>query len=165
MAPPPPPAEPSPPNDAQTRFFGSQLGGQTAINYGYTDLPLKLMAWDVYYFFRFFWALPYILWPLSPADSAELSELSPTLGNVWCIAIHVVLCIVQLAGVVALPSLVLLPVWLAVLLSGLFLLVNKVLCLLLNGKGVEYHSELKYAPEVPEHAHEQWIFINGVAAG
>lgn len=75
------------------------------------------------------------------------------------------LCIVQLAGIAALPSLLVLPVWLAVLLTGLFLLINTVLCLLLNGKGVEYHSEPKYAPELPEHAHEQWIYINGVAAG
>lgn len=164
MAPPPPSAEPNPLN-AQTRFFGSQIGGRSAINYGYTDFPWKLMAWDVYYFFRFFWALPYIVWPLSPADSAELSELSPTLGNVWCIVIHIVLCIVQLAGIAALPSLLVLPVWLAVVLAGVFLLINHVLCLLLNGKGVEYHSEPKYAPELPEHAHEQWIYINGVAAG
>jgi hypothetical protein len=167
MAQPPPPArrpdKARPSND--TRFFGSQIGGRSVINYGYTDMPWKLMAWDVYYFFRFFWAIPYILWPLSPADSGELSELSPTLGNVWCIAIHVVLCVVQLAGTLALPCLVVLPVWTAALLIGVFLLANKVLCMLLNGRGVEYHSEPKYAPELPEHAHEQWIYINGVAAG
>jgi hypothetical protein len=167
MAQPPPPAtrpgKATPGND--TRFFGSQIGGRSVINYGYTDMPWKLMAWDVYYFFKFFWAIPYILWPLSPADSGELSELSPTLGNVWCIAIHVVLCVVQLAGIVALPCLVVLPVWTAALLIGVFLLANKVLCMLLNGKKVEYESGAKYAPSLPEHAHEQWIYINGVAAG
>jgi hypothetical protein len=167
MAQPPPPAtrpdKATPGND--TRFFGSQIGGRSVINYGYTDMPWKLMAWDVYYFFKFFWAIPYVLWPLSPADSGELSELSPTLGNVWCIAIHAVLCVVQLAGIVALPYLVVLPVWTAALLIGVFLLANKVLCMLLNGKKVEYESEDKYAPKLPEHAHEQWIYINGVAAG
>ncbi|KAK4042982.1 hypothetical protein C8A01DRAFT_13427 [Parachaetomium inaequale] len=164
--PPPPPTRPptaKPTND--TRFFGSQIGGRSVINYGYTDMPWKLMAWDVYYFFRFFWAIPYILWPLSPADSAELSELSPTWGNVWAVAIHLVLCVVQLAGIAVLPALVVLPVWTAAVLIGLFFLVNKVLCALLNGKEVEYHSDPKYAPELPEHAHEQWIYINGVAAG
>ena len=164
--PPPPPTRPpaaKPGND--TRFFGSQIGGRSVINYGYTDMPWKLMAWDVYYFFRFFWAIPYILWPLSPADSAELSVLSPTWGNVWAVAIHLVLCVVQLAGIVALPALVVLPVWTAAVLIGLFFLVNKVLYALLNGKEVEYHSDPKYAPELPEHAHEQWIYINGVAAG
>ncbi len=165
MAPPPPAASPaaSPPND--TRFFGSQIGGKSVINYSYTDMPWKLMAWDVYYFFKFFWAIPYILWPLSPADSAELSELSFTSGNVFCIAVHVVLCVLQLAFIMALPVLVVLPVWTAVMAVALFLLVNKGLCTFLNGHAIEYRSDPKYAPELPEHAHEQWIFINGVAAG
>ncbi|KAK4124615.1 hypothetical protein N657DRAFT_671530 [Parathielavia appendiculata] len=167
MAQPPPLAtRPSKANsDNSTQFFGSQIGGGTVINYGYTDMPWKLMAWDIYYFFKFFWAIPYILWPLSPADSGELSELSPTLSNVWCIAIHVVLCAVQLAGILALPCLVMLPVWAAAMTVAAFLLLNKALCMLLNGEGVEYHSDPKYAPALPEHAHEQWIFINGVAAG
>ena len=174
MAPPPPPAAaptapaPSPTASAPasgTRFFGSQIGGQSAVNYGYTDMPWRLMAWDVFYFFKFFWAIPYILWPLTPADSDELSELSPTWANIWCIAVHAVLCVVQLAGIIALPLLVLLPVWTAALLVALFMLLNKALCLLLNRRAVEYHSEAKYAPALPEHAHEQWIYINGVAAG
>ncbi|AEO59922.1 hypothetical protein MYCTH_2308601 [Thermothelomyces thermophilus ATCC 42464] len=148
-----------------TRFFGSQIGGRSVINYGYTDMPWKLMAWDVYYFFKYSWAIPYILWPLSPADSGELSELSPTKENIRAIAIHLVLCILQLGGLVALPALAVLPIWTATIIVGVFLLVNKLLCMLLNGKEVEYHSDPKYAPALPEHAHEQWIFINGVAVG
>jgi hypothetical protein len=58
-----------------------------------------------------------------------------------------------------------LPVWTAAGLVALFMLVNKALCTLLNGEGVEYHSDPEYAPALPEHAHEQWIYINGVAAG
>lgn len=171
--PPPPPTRPDTTNpnnntngaDNNIRFFGSQIGGRSVINYGYTDMPWKLMAWDIYNFFKFFWAIPYILWPLSPADSAELSELSCTWGNAWAIVVHVVLCVVQLAGLVALPALVVLPVWTAILFITLFFLVNRILYSLLNGEGVEYHSDPKYAPELPEHAHEQWIYINGVAAG
>lgn len=166
-------AQPSPPDSRptgaapanNTRFFGSQIGGRSVINYGYTDMPWKLMAWDVYYFFKYAWAIPYILLPLSPTDSAELSELSPTKENIRAIAIHVVLCILQLAGLLALPALVLLPVWTAAIMVAIFLLVNNLLCRLLNGEGVEYHSDPKYAPALPEHAHEQWIYINGVAAG
>jgi hypothetical protein len=148
-----------------TRFFGSQIGGRFATNYSYTDMPWKLMASDVLYFFKFCWAVPYILWPLSPADSEELSELSPTWVNIWCIFLHVVLIVVQLAGLAALPLLVLLPVWTSALLAAFFVLLNKAMCLLLNSRAVEYHSEPKYAPALPEHAHEQWIYINGVAAG
>ncbi|KAJ4292956.1 hypothetical protein N0V88_005619 [Collariella sp. IMI 366227] len=164
MAAPPPPAA-GPASLSNIQFFGSQIGGRSVINYGYTDMPWKLMAWDVYYFFQYFWAIPYILWPLSPADSDELSELSFSRGNIFCVAMHVVLCVLQLGGIMALPCLVVLPVWTAMLVVAIFILVNKGLCTLLNSKQVEYHSDPKYAPALSEHAHEQWIFINGVAAG
>ncbi|KAK4218328.1 hypothetical protein QBC37DRAFT_412261 [Rhypophila decipiens] len=149
----------------QTRFFGSQLGGQAIINYSYTDLPHRLMAFDVYYFFKFLWALPYIVLPLTPTDSGELSELAFTRKNWFCIAIHFVLCILQVLFIVALPLLTLIPVWTAVVAICLFLLLNRLLAGLLNGKTVEYHSDPEFAPALPEHSHEQWIFINGVAAG
>ncbi|KAK3942047.1 hypothetical protein QBC46DRAFT_381054 [Diplogelasinospora grovesii] len=157
------PASPSP--SSGTRFFGSQIGGKSVINYSYTDMPWRLMAFDVYYFFVFIWALPYILFPTIPADSGELDELALTRKNIFCIVVHFVLCILQLASLVAIPALILLPIWAAAILVGLFALVNHGLCSLLNGKDVEYHSDAEYAPALPEHAHEQWIFINGVAVG
>jgi hypothetical protein len=148
-----------------TEFFGSQIGDKSAVNYSYTDMPWRLMAYDVYYFFKFFWAIPSVLWPLSPADSGELSELSFTSENVYAVAIHVVLVILQLGFIVALPFLVMLPVWTAVAAVALFMLLNRSLTCLLNGDRVEYESDEKYAPALPKHAHEQWIYINGVAAG
>lgn len=153
------------PTSNNTKFFGSQIGEQSVINYSYTDRPLKLMAYDVYYFFKFIWALPYVLIPLSPSDSGDLDELSITRGNLFCIGLHAVLVVLQLGFIVTLPTLVLFPVWTAALAIGLFMLVNNWLCTLLNGNEVEYHSDPKYAPALPEHAHEQWIFINGVAVG
>ncbi|KAK1774928.1 hypothetical protein QBC45DRAFT_423654 [Copromyces sp. CBS 386.78] len=153
------------PTSNNTRFFGSQIGEQSVINYSYTDRPLKLMAFDIYYFFKFIWALPYVLIPLSPSDSGDLDELSITRGNLFCVGLHAVLVVLQLGFIVTLPTLILFPVWTAALAIGLFMLVNSWLCTLLNGKEVEYHSDPKYAPALPEHAHEQWIFINGVAVG
>lgn len=123
------------------------------------------MAFDVYYFFRFLWAFPYIVWPLHPTDSGDLSELSFTRKNFFCLAIHGVLIVLQLVFIVALPFLFLLPVWTAIIIVVSFLVLNNFLAGLLNGKTVEYHSDPEYAPALPEHAHEQWIFINGVAAG
>jgi len=117
------------------------------------------------YFFVFITFLPYILFPVSPADSGDLDELSWTRGNLFCIAVHFVLCILQLGFILAIPLMVLLPIWTAVIAVALFFGLNHALCLLINGKGVEFHSDPKYAPALPEHAHEQWIFINGVAAG
>ncbi|KXX80734.1 hypothetical protein MMYC01_203844 [Madurella mycetomatis] len=153
------------PGNSDTKFFGSQIGGKSAINYSYTDMPWRLMAYDVYYFFKFLWAIPFIVWPLSPADSGELSELSFTSKNIYAVAVHVVLVILQLGFIVALPSLVTVPVWTAAAAIALFMLVNRTLASLLNGDRVEYMSDEKYAPALPEHAHEQWIYINGVAAG
>ncbi|KAK3347906.1 hypothetical protein B0H65DRAFT_158653 [Neurospora tetraspora] len=153
------------PSSNNTKFFGSQIGEQSVINYSYTDRPLKLMAFDIYYFFKFIWALPYVLIPLSPSDSGDLDELSITRGNLFCVGLHAVLVVLQLGFIATLPTLVLFPVWTAALAIGLFMLVNYGLCTLLNGKEVEYHSDPKYAPALPEHAHEQWIFINGVAVG
>jgi len=128
-------------------------------------MPYRLMAFDVYYFFKFIWALPYIVFPLTPADSGDLSELSFTRKNLFSLVVHFVLILLQLAFLVALPIVALLPVWTAAAVIGLFFLVNTLLASLLNGNTVEYHSDPEYAPALPEHAHEQWIFINGVAAG
>ncbi|KJR87435.1 uncharacterized protein SPSK_01604 [Sporothrix schenckii 1099-18] len=154
---------------SSTSFFGSQLGGQSVINYSYTDLPWKLLAYDVYHFFRLAWALPYIVWPLWPADSGPLAELSPTLANIWCISVHAVLAVLQLVFLVGLvPAACLLPVWVATGLVLACLGVNHVLCtVLLNGIGgaIEYRSRPECAPALPQHAHEQWVFLNGVAVG
>jgi len=148
-----------------TKFFGSQVGGRSVINYSYTDMPWRLMAYDVYYFFTFLWALPHIVWPLTPTDSGELDELAFTRENLFALGVHFVLIVMQLGFIVSIPILVLLPIWTAALLVGLFFLVNYGICTVLNGNKVEFHSNPKYAPALPEHSHEQWIFINGVAAG
>lgn len=47
----------------------------------------------------------------------------------------------------------------------IFGLVNKVICKFLNGDGIEYPSNPKYAEAREEHKHEQWVFLNGVAVG
>lgn len=148
-----------------TRFFGSQVGGQTVINYSYTDVPSRLLMWDIYYFFQFAWALPWILMPVTPCDSGELSELAVTWPNMFCIAIHAILCVLQVAFILSLPLVAFLPIYVAAIVIAGFLAVNWALCLLLNGPDVEYHSDERYARARPEHAHEQWIFLNGVAVG
>ncbi|KAK2058004.1 hypothetical protein LY76DRAFT_74722 [Colletotrichum caudatum] len=148
-----------------TKFLGSQVGGSSVINYSYTDFPYKLLAWDIYYFFQYIWALPWIVWPVTPADSGDLDELAFTRQNLFCIFIHLVLFVLQLAFVLALPFTVVLPIWVAGLASAAFFALNHLLCLLLNGPTLTYTSDPKYAPERPEHAHEKWIFLNGVAVG
>lgn len=156
----------SPPLDT-VNFFSSQIGDQTVINYSYTDDPWRLLAWDTYYFFYYSWALPYILFPYKPAYSGELSELSPTRGNIFCVLIHTILVILQLGFfLVILPLALFIPLWTSILIVGAFMTLNIALCALLNGNGVIFHSDPNYArPNQPRFAHEQWIFLNGVAVG
>lgn len=169
-------AEPSNPSSASPRsllpaslvdFFGSQLGDEDVINYSYTDDPWRLMAWDTYYFFYYIKYLPYVLFPYRPTDSGDLSELSPTRGNLFSILIHAILVVFQLAFLLFLPPLALiLPLWTTLLIAATFMIVNKALSSLLNGPGIIFHSDPQYAaPDQPQHAHESWIFLNGVAVG
>ncbi|TEA15054.1 hypothetical protein C8034_v002774 [Colletotrichum sidae] len=148
-----------------THFLGSQVGGSSVINYSYTDFPYKLLAYDIYWFFQYGWAMPWIVWPITPSDSGELDELAFTRQNLFCIFMHVILCILQIAFIIALPLAVLFPLWIDVLALGAFFALNYLLCLLLNGPTLTYASDERYAPALPEHAHEQWIFLNGVAVG
>lgn len=148
-------------------FFGSQIGDQSVINYSYTDKPFRLLVWDIYYFFRFSWAIPYVLWPWRPFDSGDLSELAPTRGNLWSIFIHFVLVVLQLGFILCFPPVALfLPLWVTLVSVVAFMALNKALCMLINGKEVVFHSDPKYArPGQEKFAHEQWIFLNGVAVG
>lgn len=157
---------PSSPTDCSTSFYASQIGGKSVINYSYTDLPGRLMVHDVYQFFRLAWALPYIVWPPTPADSGAMAELAVTSGNLYCLAVHGLLIVLQLGFILGvLPSVFFLPVWAAAVIIALCLGLSHALCMLLNGKGIEYNSSPDRAPVRPEHAREQWIFINGVAVG
>ncbi|QPG98400.1 hypothetical protein C2857_007570 [Epichloe festucae Fl1] len=148
-----------------TEFYRSQIGGTSVINYSYTDLPFKLFLRDIYYFFVYSWALPWVFLPLRPSGSNELDELYPSFKNIFCVAIHFVLAILQLTFIVVLPVAIIFPLWMSALGVAAFLTLNWALCKLLNSKEITFHSDEKYAEARPEHAHEQWVFLNGVAAG
>lgn len=149
-----------------TEFYQSQIGGTSVINYCYTDLPFKLLLRDIYYFFVYCWALPWLFLPLRPSGSNELDELYPSFKNIFCVAVHFVLAILQLTFIVVLlPVAIIFPLWMSALGVAAFLTLNWALCKLLNSKEITFHSDEKYANARPEHAHEQWVFINGVAAG
>lgn len=150
---------------SSTNFYRSQAGGSSIINYGYTDFPWRLFVKDLYYFFAYSWSIPWILWPFYVSGSSGFNELSATWGNMFCVALHVFLLVLQGGFLVSLPLCLILPVWMAVGGIGVFVLLNTTLCRLLNGSKATYNSEAKYAPPRPEHAHEQWVFVNGVSVG
>jgi hypothetical protein len=149
----------------KTAFYRSQLGDSSVINYGYTDPPWRLMAKDIYYFFVYSWALPWVGLPLRPTDSGNLDELYPSLQNLWCMLVHFVLLVLQLGFLLSLPFLFIFPLWADATYVAGFLILNRMLCGLLNGKDITYTSDEKYAKKLPEHDHEQWVFLNGVAVG
>jgi hypothetical protein len=149
-----------------TDFYRSQIGGASVINYSYTDFPWRLLAKDVYFFFVYSWALPWILFPIFTYGSGELDELYPNIRNGFCVLLHFVLAVLQVCFILSLPLLALmLPSSIAALVVAAFLILNSLLCRLLNGKDYEFHSDEKYATAKLEHSHEQWVFVNGVAVG
>lgn len=149
----------------RTEFFGSQVGGESIINYSYTDMPWKLIMWDIYHFFTFSWALPWVLWPVRPCDGGHFDELSLTRQNIWCMFLHAILIVLQGSFILVLPLTLLFPAWLVAIWMSGFFAINWFICLGLNGKTITFNSDPKYAPALEEHAHEQWIFLNGVAVG
>lgn len=103
--------------------------------------------------------------PIKPWNSGELDELYPSRKNLFCIFVHFVLVILQLCFILALPIAIFFPLWMSGLGIGALLLLNWAMCKLLNGKELIFHSEKKFARALPEHEHEQWVFVNGVAVG
>lgn len=148
-----------------TEFYRSQIGGESVINYAYTDFPWRLLAKDVYYFFAYCWALPWVLFPIRTYGSDELDELYPSWMNMFCLAVHIFLFIFQLIYLVTLPLAIFFPAWMGITGIVAFHFLNRFVCMLLNGTDIIFHSDEKYAKTRPEHENEQWVFLNGVSVG
>ncbi|EPE05228.1 hypothetical protein F503_03833 [Ophiostoma piceae UAMH 11346] len=159
---------PSSPPDSIMTHLHSQTASPSLDNHAYTGSPLRLLAHDLVNVVRLAWAMPSFIWPLRPASS--LSELAPTLANTWCIAVHIVLALAQACFLFFLlpAACILLPMWVSAVMSASFIGANQLACrLLLNGwrgKAV-LHSRAACASCLPEHAGEQWIFLNGIGTG
>ncbi|KAL4770243.1 hypothetical protein BDW60DRAFT_209183 [Aspergillus nidulans var. acristatus] len=133
----------------------------------YTASPWSLMWEDILLVVRTSWSIPWVLLPLKHRHSNELDELHPSLTNIANIVFQAVLSLVQILFLVSVPVLVICMVptfWVCVYISG-FLWVNRTLCnLILNRKPSVFVS--KYPKEeAPEHKHEHWVYINGIACG
>ena len=130
----------------------------------YTSSPWELIWIDLLLFFRLFWALPYIVFPLWPTTSGAFDELSFTRENLTDIGLHVLLIFMQLAFLVSLPFCIVVPLgWVALYIAG-FLFVNSIICKALNGSKSFLTSQTNLE-HFPKHDDERWIFLNGVAVG
>lgn len=150
---------------SETHYYRSQVGESSVIDYSHTDFPWKLFMKDVYYFFVYLWALPWVLWPILPFGAKEFDELYPTPQNLFCIFMHFILIIIQLTFILLLPLAFFFPAWMVVAGVAGFMFLNWALCCSINGSQETYNSHESFAKVRPEHAHEQWIFLNGVAVG
>ncbi|KAL3426454.1 hypothetical protein PVAG01_03245 [Phlyctema vagabunda] len=150
-----------------TRFFGSQVGGRKITPLSYTGSPLQLLRHDVFSAFSYYKSLPFIIWPIQPFGSGDLCELYPSRGNLYDIFLHLVLLALQLPFLISVPFWIFLPFPPLTFVLGIvgFWLVNRVVYQLINGPEMKYQSDPKFAAARPEHAHEQWVLLNGVAVG
>ncbi|KAL4869818.1 hypothetical protein BDV12DRAFT_167278 [Aspergillus spectabilis] len=133
----------------------------------YTASPWKLLYEDILLFFRVAWSLPSLLLPLSGYNSGSLDELYLSLQNIGNLASQVVLCLLQIVFLVSIPVLLTCMVpalWVCVYIGGI-LWANKALCDLLLNRGASVLVSRFPELDAPEHRHEHWIFINGIACG
>ncbi|KAI9802389.1 MAG: hypothetical protein M1833_001895 [Piccolia ochrophora] len=135
----------------------------------YTSSPLRLLWSDIKLFFHYAYALPGIIIPLGPWGSGALDELYPSPANIFDISLHLVLVAIHLLVLISIPVCLFVPVPLGafVLYITLFLSVNYLVCLSLNGTKSTLESEVELGPRsvLNQHNDERWIFLNGVAVG
>jgi hypothetical protein len=97
-----------------------------------------------------------------------MAELYPSSANIIDISFHTVLFITQLSFLISLFVLTYLPVLVYLTYIGLFLGVNKLICLHFN-HGIPEHglnsTEDEYSKEWTPHLDERWIFLNGICVG
>jgi hypothetical protein len=147
------------------KFYGSQIGSQATIPKPYTDSPLTLLRSDILSALRFYLFLPFIVMPITPQLSGPLSELYPSLPNIWSMVLHLILFCMQAPFLLSIPCWVFFPVWSVLIGVGIFWAVNQGFCYLLNGNKMEIRSEAKYTEKREAKDNEQWLFLNGVAVG
>lgn len=150
---------------AGIRFYGSQVGSKVKLSHVTSTEPISLLYHDIVTAIKSSPYIIYIFWPVWPALSGDFCELAPTRGNIWSCFLHLVLVIIQIPFVLSVPLWIAFPVWTVILGVAGFMVLNNMICYFLNGCKKEFHSEERFAKKRKEHEGEQWVFMNGVAAG
>ena len=132
----------------------------------YTSSPVKLLWADIKLFFHYAYALPGIVIPLGPCPSGPLDELYPSVANIFDITLHIILISMQLLFLLWIPVCLIIPMpfGIFVLSFAVGMVINHVVCLLLNGWKPIVESTIDVS-QFPNHDDERWIFLNGVAVG
>ncbi|OJJ62736.1 hypothetical protein ASPSYDRAFT_129541 [Aspergillus sydowii CBS 593.65] len=133
----------------------------------YTASPLRLMWEDIRLFFRRAWSLPGVILPLTPCNSGDLDELYPSLSNIANLGFQAVLSLLQILFLLSIPVVIICmaPSFWVLAYTGGVIWANKALCdLVLNRRPSTLASRYPKV-EAPEHKHEHWVFVNGIACG
>ncbi|KAL2869263.1 uncharacterized protein BJX67DRAFT_22856 [Aspergillus lucknowensis] len=133
----------------------------------YTASPWRLLWDDILLCLRSLWSVPNVIWPLGPHNSGDLDELYPSLGNIGNLGFQVLLSLLQIAFLFSIPVFVvcMVPALWTCIYIGSVLCANKALCDLLLNQGPAVLVSRVPENQLPEHEHEHWVFINGVACG
>ncbi|ESZ96162.1 hypothetical protein SBOR_3437 [Sclerotinia borealis F-4128] len=152
---------------APIKYYPSQIGSKLVTPLSFTASPIKLLLEDLWTALINLRYAPNIVLPLSPTTSGDLCELYPSARNLGNIALHVVLFFLQCFFLLSIPIWILMPVWVVAIGFTMFWVTNLSICFLLNGSRLvsTYQSAPEYAQEKKAHAHEQWLFLNGVCVG
>lgn len=152
-----------------SRIYPSPVPSRRSVPVPYTASPLKLLWSDIILCLSVLWVVPGVFFPLTPWRSKELDETYPASGNVFAIAVHSFLLMVQSLFVLSIPlcAFSLMPfLWFIVYVAA-FVLVNYVICMVtLNGPSqIRLQQSNVNSQECMQHRQEDWIFINGIAVG
>ncbi|OLN81038.1 hypothetical protein CCHL11_09412 [Colletotrichum chlorophyti] len=101
--------------------------------------------------------------------SGSLDELYPSVANIWDITLHTILVITQSTFLISLPFLSFISFNIFATYVIAFVMINYVVCMLLNGNIKNNSLRSFSSPESTQweidHQDEEWIFLNGVAVG
>lgn len=148
-------------------FYPSQIGSILVTPLSYTASPFKLILDDLLLVFSNLAWLPWVFLPLTPAPSGDLCELSPTVRNLIDLSLQAFLFFFQLCLLLSIPLWILMPVWMLAIIFIMLWVFHYLISFILNGpRSVRtYESAPEYAQRRREHAHERWLYLNGVCTG
>ncbi|KAF7876534.1 hypothetical protein EAF04_001623 [Stromatinia cepivora] len=149
------------------KFYPSQIGSIFVTPLSYTASPFRLLLDDLLLVFINLGYFLKVFKPWTPAHSLYLCELSFTWKNTRDLGLHVFLFFLQLLFLLSIPLWILMPVWAVAIGFTTFWVFNYSICYVLNGpRSVRtYGSAPEYAQRKDEHAHERWLYLNGVCTG
>ncbi|OCL05584.1 hypothetical protein AOQ84DRAFT_298601 [Glonium stellatum] len=145
-------------------LFPSQIAASEAVPPPYTGNPLRLCGSDLWLIYQEIGFALGVVQPLNNWLSGELDELYPSIQNLICMGLHLLLFIVQSIFLLSLPFCVILPMGWVIVYVVAVLSFTAAVSRILNGPGDFLTSNVDISSD-KEHEKECWLFLNGVSVG